>query len=169
MRQLTFVLLTLICCGPSMTPSQHVRFDNRPAAGMPIEARRAFHGFGRRSISWRELVGGKIGGFTVRYYDKTVWKSEESVSSFLRNLFDEKESVNVWSNEMSSRPLGVPDLECRVNFTPEEYRRTAANQKTFAGKGRLLVWDDLGCYLDCGGAWHFLDGLKQKGETTTEN
>jgi hypothetical protein len=144
-------------------------FDNRPGSGVPAEATAQ----GNRKptaqeealavkefpVKFHTLTAGTIKSVRIRYFNKETWSTEkearEYVAGFLGNKASEVFGFQVWS-----QTVGVPEIECIVEFT-EEYRKKLLADKKDCREGRLLIWNTESCFRDGTGRWYFVSAFDQ--------
>jgi hypothetical protein len=139
-------------------------FDNRPERGIPREAiaqegrklsaeeqARAAKG---DPFTFLKLTAGTIQSIRIRYFNKQTWASEQEarkyVAEFLRNKSSGVSTFQFWSEG-----VGLPEIECIVEFTAEHRKKLFAEHKG-CGEGRLLLWYTEACFRDATGAWWFV-------------
>jgi hypothetical protein len=143
-------------------------FDNRPEAGIPPEA---IAQVDRETARKRELAakgnGGKFHSLTagtiklvrIRYFNKKTWKSEKEASKYVAGFLGNKLS-EVYGFQIWSQSVGVPEIECIVEFT-DEHRKNLIAQKKACREGRLLIWNTECCFRDATGTWYFVSAFDQ--------
>ncbi len=144
-------------------------FDNRPEAGIPEEAKAQEHRKATAQeealaakeypIKFRTLTAGTIKSIRIRYFNKKTWASEKDardyVAGFLSNKASEVFGFQVWSQS-----VGVPEIECFVEFT-DEHRKKLLAEKKGCREGRLLIWNTESCFRDATGRWYFVSAFDQ--------
>ncbi len=159
MKTLSILLIPLIvmCVAGAETPS--IIFDNRPEAGVPLEASfqepesddegdvRLFH----------EMTDGAIKTVRIRYFNKESWATEEMAKKYLSG-FLAHESQQVSDQQVSAKLVpSVPEIECIVEFTPEHHlAKLKPGERRRHHEGRLLIWYSEACYRDATGRWFFV-------------
>jgi uncharacterized protein (TIGR03067 family) len=144
--------------GPSIV------FDNRPEAGVPPEALAQMHA--KRPAkeeplpgqTWppklHEITAGTIRTVRIRYFNKDSWATEEQAREYVRGYLAHK-SLEAFGFQIWSQGVGVPEIECRVEFT-DEYREKLSNDQKPYWEGRLLIWNTESCFRDATGRWWFV-------------
>lgn len=168
--------LLLVCGAGGEAPE--IVFDHRPEAGVPREARAQMRA---GSPSREELTRlytiltaqeGKvpwpvrfhdtvstIKRVRIRYFNRETWKSEAEAREYVRSLLA-NQSSGVFSFQIWSQLVGVPEIECLVDFT-EEYRQQLRDRQQPCGTGRLLIWNTEACFRDATGRWWFVTVFDQ--------
>jgi hypothetical protein len=165
MKAMLFAL-SIVCPVNAGQPS--IVFDNRPEAGVPREAlaqklkltaQQELLAAKGSPVRFHALTDGTIKTVRIRYFNKETWKSEkevrEYVAGFLRNKFSAVFGFQIWS-----QVVGVPEIECIVEFTDEHRQRLRAAHKE-CREGRLLIWNTESCFRDAAGRWWFVDAFDQ--------
>ena len=110
-------------------------------------------------IKFRTLTAGTIKSIRIRYFNKKTWASEKDardyVAGFLSNKASEVFGFQVWSQS-----VGVPEIECFVEFT-DEHRKKLLAEKKGCREGRLLIWNTESCFRDATGRWYFVSAFDQ--------
>jgi hypothetical protein len=165
----TVGLIGGLSIGPISGEEPTIVFDNRPEAGIPAEAKAQEH---RKTTAQEEalaakeypvkfptLIAGTIKTVRIRYFNKETWASEKDardyVAGFLRNKASEVYGWQIWSQS-----VGVPEIECIVEFT-DEYRKKLLAEKKGCREGRLLIWNTECCFRDATGRWYFVSAFDQ--------
>ncbi len=154
------ILLPLILISTTYGAEPTFVFDNRPESGVPQEARarltnqenEQLHKKGRSNL--RELKEGNIRTVHIRYFNKETWKTEAQVIAYVRNYLADK-SLSGTDFQIWSQGVGVPEIECFIEFT-DEYRKKLREENKPCRTGRLLIWHTESCYRDATGSWWFV-------------
>ena len=137
------LLLTLSANGEE----PKIVFDNRPETGSPPEARDQKPD-PKISISappnFHALTSGTIRIVRIRYFDKEAWATEEDAGAYVAGFLSNKSS-KAYGAQIWAQSVGIPDIECIVEFTDE-----------VSLEGRLLIWGTVGCYRDTTGRWWYV-------------
>lgn len=151
-------------------------FDNRPEMGIPMEARAQMQagsltreelkklyailtisqeGEGEVQLPFRfhDTVS-TIKTVRIRYFNKKTWKSEKQAREYVRGFLANKSS-GVYSFQIWSQGVGVPEIECLVDFT-DEYRKKLRDEQKPCNTGRLLIWNTEACFRDATDRWWFV-------------
>ena len=136
-----------------------ITIDNRPAAGIPLEASSqqrpkspSLDGLG----TFRSVIDGTIKAVRMRYFNNETWATEKEAKDYLSNLLTH-ESLRVYDFEIwSLSPPGVPEIECIIEFGEEHLAEL--NERGIKGhrEGRLLIWHTEACFRDATGTWNFV-------------
>lgn len=139
-------------------------FDNRPERGVPEEAmtqqrRKATAeqealAAKEYPVNFHTLTAGTIKSVRIRYYNKETWASEKDVRAYVADLLGNKNS-GTYGFQIWSQSVGVPEIECFVEFTDEHRKKLFAERKG-CRDGRLLIWNTESCYRDATGRWYFV-------------
>lgn len=144
-------------------------FDNHPEMGIPSEASAQEHRKATAKeetlaakeypVKFHTLTEGTIKKVRIRYFNKDTWASEkdarEYVVGFLANEASGVSGFQIWS-----QGVGVPEIECIVEFTDEHRKKLLAERKG-CREGRLLIWHTESCYRDATGRWYFVYAFDQ--------
>lgn len=148
-------------------------FDNRPETGLPREAQAqtradspsreeltklyatltAQEGEVQWPVDFHDVTG-TIKTVRIRYFNKETWKGEKEARDYVRGFFTNKSS-KVYSFQIWSQGVGVPEIECLVDFT-DEYRKKLRDEGKPCDTGRLLIWNTEACFRDATGRWWFV-------------
>lgn len=148
-------------------------FDNRPEMGVPLEARAQTRvdseelkklyatltvqeGEGQWPYTFHNTVS-TIKTVRIRYFNKETWKSEKQAREYVRGFLANKSS-GLNSFQIWSQGVGVPEIECLVDFT-DEYRNKLRDEQKRCDTGRLLIWNTEACFRDATGRWWFVNGF----------
>jgi hypothetical protein len=144
-------------------------FDNRPEAEIPEEAKAQEH---RKATAQEEalaakeypvkfptLIAGTIKSVRIRYFNKETWASEKDARDYVAGFLGNKAS-EVYGWQIWSQSVGVPEIECIVEFT-DEYRKKLLAEKKGSREGRLLIWNTESCFRDATGTWYFVSAFDQ--------
>jgi hypothetical protein len=144
-------------------------FDNRPESGIPAEATAQGH---RKStapeealaakeypVKFHTLTAGTIKAVRIRYFNKETWASEKEARDYVAGFLGNK-ATDVFGYQVWSQTVGVPEIECVVEFT-EEYRKKLLADKKDCRDGRLLIWNTESCFRDATGRWYFVNAFDQ--------
>ncbi|QVL34254.1 hypothetical protein KIH39_10210 [Telmatocola sphagniphila] len=140
-------------------------FDNRPESGIPAEALQQPHKPSKATtekefpLKFPALTAGAIKSIRIRYYNKETWPNEKDAREYVRSFLGNKKS-EVFDFQIWSQGVGVPEIECYVEFT-EEYRKKLLGDKFSCRDGRLLLWNTEACYRDGTGRWYFVSAFDQ--------
>jgi hypothetical protein len=131
------ISVSLNAAEPSFT------FENRPESGIPPEAQnqQSDPATDKREIALPELLEGSLESVLVRYYSSD-WDSDDEIEAYLRRLFIDP-AIKGWSRQMWSHVVLEPEIECHLRFGK-------------FGRGRLLLWQSVGCIQDASGQWWFI-------------
>lgn len=163
--------LFLICVVGAEEPK--IVFDNRPESGVPHEARdqdrdatltreelkslyatlSAQETIDRWPIKFHNTVS-TIKTVRIRYFNKETWKTEKQAREYVRGFLANKSS-EVYTFQIWSQGVGVPEIDCLVDFT-DEYRKELIDKRKPIGTGRLLIWNTEVCFRDATGRWWFV-------------
>jgi hypothetical protein len=134
-------------------------FDNRPEWGAPKEAaaQEQWKAGPNDAQSLFALTGGTIKTVRVRYFNKNTWATEDQARDYVRGFLDHK-SLGISSHQVWSQGVGVPEIECIVEFT-EEHQRKLRELKLPCRDGRLLIWKTVSCFRDALGRWWFVNAF----------
>ena len=156
MNKLLLALL-LTCCGDGPEPA--IIVDDRPEAGVPPEAlaQKIDKAFGLPTF--HAMTQGTIKTVRIRYFNKKTWATEkqacEYVAGFLAHKSEEVFGFQVWS-----QGVGVPEIECFIDFTDEYKQKLRDEGKPCReGQGRLLIWQTESCFRDASGRWWFVSAF----------
>lgn len=144
-------------------------FDNRPESGIPAEAKAQEH---RKATAQEEalaakeypvkfptLIAGTIKSVRIRYFNNEIWASEKDARDYVAGFLGNKASA-VFGFQIWSQTVGVPEIECFVEFT-DEYRKKLLAEKKECREGRLLIWNTESCFRDATGRWYFVSAFDQ--------
>lgn len=127
--------------------------DHRPEEGVPSEALAQAKERGEMDVQdWHTMTDGIIKSVRIRYYNKETWSTDDQVREYVAAFLACKKQ-SVYSYQVWSQGVGVPEIECLVEFT-DEHRR---NLKTRSHVGRLLIWHTESCFRDATGTWWFIN------------
>jgi hypothetical protein len=128
------LIFSLLLAPAADTPKPEIVFDNRPETGIPSEARNQKPPkLKDPPKSLDALTTGEIKTVRVRYFDKKTWKTEDLAGTYVAGLFESK-GVEIYESQVWSQGVGVPEMECIIEYTKERQRNG-----TYSGEGRLLV------------------------------
>lgn len=144
-------------------------FDNRPESGIPLEAKAQVD----RKLTAREkelaakadgikfhaLTAGTIKRVRIRYFNKETWKSDKEASKYVAGFLG-NQSSGVFGFQIWSQDVGVPEIECIVEFTDEHREKLVAQNKP-CREGRLLIWNTEVCFRDATGRWYYVTAFDQ--------
>lgn len=138
-------------------------FDNRPESGVPREALDQKLKLSAQEESlvaggFHALTDGTIKTVRTRYFNKETWKSDKEAAAYVAGFLDH-ESLGVWGFQVWSQSVGVPEIECIVEFTDEYRDKLVAEKKDFRPEGRLLIWNTESCFRDATGRWWFVNAF----------
>ncbi len=147
--------LVLTCAVDGKEPS--IVVDDRPEAGVPPEAlaQKTDKAFGNGTF--QAMTQGTIKTVRIRYFNKRTWATEELAREYVAG-FLAHESQEVFDFQIWSQGVGVPEIECLVDFT-DEYREKLRNDKKPCREGRLLIWNTESCFRDATGRWWFVSAF----------
>ena len=134
-------------------------FDNRPEFGMPLEAERQQREQGVKpgtipfESDFQTLTKNTIKRVRIRYFDKSIWKTEAQAREYVAGLLTQK--AHAHSFPLWSEVLGEPQIECVVEFT-DEHRHKLLEEHKPCREGRLLLWQTESCFRDATGRWWFV-------------
>jgi hypothetical protein len=144
-------------------------FDNRPEAGIPLEAkaqadrkltaREKELAAKAKGIKFHTFTAGTIKLVRIRYFNKETWKSEKEASEYLAGVLANKSS-GVFGFQIWSQGVGVPEIECLVEFTDEHCKKLLAENEA-CQEGRLLIWHTEACFRDATGRWYYVNIFDQ--------
>lgn len=117
-------------------------FDNRPQTGIPPDARAQ----ARRNLTTQKeaptakdyplkfhtLTAETIKSVRIRYFNKKTWASEKEVREYVTGFFSNK-TTEVYGFPVWSQVVGVPEIECIVEYT-DEYRRSFSRTRKNVAK-----------------------------------
>jgi len=165
----TIGLIGGLSAGPASGEEPSIVFDNRPEAGIPEEAKAQEH---RKMTAQEEalaakeypvkfptLTAGTIKSVRIRYFNKETWASEKDARDYVAGFLGNKASA-VFGFQIWSQGVGVPEIECIVEFT-DEYRKKLRAEKKGCREGRLLIWNTESCFRDATGRWYFVSAFDQ--------
>jgi hypothetical protein len=153
----------LLCAAHGAEPV--IVFDNRPEAGVPREALAQMHASQPKEApspqEWPRtlhlLTDGTIQTVRIRYFNKETWATEEKARAYVAAFLAHR-SLNIFGFQIWSQAVGVPEIECVVDFT-DEYRKKLRDQQKPCQEGRLLIWNTEACFRDATGRWWFVDAF----------
>ena len=154
------IALALICGADSKEPT--IVVDNRPEAGVPPEAEaqkndKEFPEKGARTF--HAMTRGTIKTVRIRYFNKNIWPTEEQAREYVAGfLAHESRQQDVFGFQIWSQSVGVPEIECLVDFT-DDYREKLRNEHMPYREGRLLIWNTESCFRDATGRWWFVNAF----------
>ncbi|HVX15787.1 MAG TPA: hypothetical protein VHC22_31685 [Pirellulales bacterium] len=140
-------------------------FDNRPEMGVPAEAlaqmrerppQEAFPAKPRPQM-FHDLTEGTIKTVRIRYFNKDTWAADEAARDYVAG-FLANESLGVFGFQIWSQGVGVPEIECVIEFTDEHRKQLLEEQKPCL-EGRLLIWNTEACFRDATGRWWFVNAF----------
>ena len=154
------LLFVLILAPTAGGPEPSIVFDNRPPAGLPLGARtqKPFGRLDMRGKPFRALAGGTVKTVRVRYFNKETWATEEQARAYVAGFFAHP-SLEVYDFQVWSQGVGVPEVECVVEFTDahlRELRDAGEVRGPLLREGRLLLWNTEACFRDATGRWWFV-------------
>jgi hypothetical protein len=165
----TIGLIGGLSAGPVSGEEPSIVFDNRPEAGIPEEAKAQEHrkataqeeALAAREypVKFRTLTAGTIKSVRIRYFNKETWASEKDARDYVAGFLGNKAS-EVFGFQIWSQSVGVPEIECFVEFT-DEYRKKLVAEKKGCREGRLLIWNTESCFRDATGRWYFVSAFDQ--------
>lgn len=166
------LLLTCVIGGEELK----IVFDNRPEIGVPQEARDQDREAALTREEIKELyatltvqeikdrstaglldINNTIKRIRIRYYNKKTWKTEEEARDYVRSLLTNK-SAGLNYFQIWSQGVGMPEIECLVDFT-DEYRKKLIDKRKPYGTGRLLIWNTEVCFRDATSRWWFVNAF----------
>lgn len=156
MKTMLFTLLfTVSASGVDFS----VVFDNHPPAGIPLEAQeQQSHHLGpiapKSSETLSDLVGDSIKTIRIRYFSQETWTNQQQVTEYVRGLLKD-DRTRVFNIQIWSEGVGVPEIECYIDFTNKEREKLLQERKPYH-EGELLVWQTEACYRDPSGKWWFV-------------
>lgn len=159
-------LLALIPVVAAQADEPTIRFDNRPEAGIPMEARRqekdlpAAVDLPANATSLptlHTLTDGNIKSVRIRYYNKDVWTTEEQAQAYVRSYLAAK-TTELYGFQVWSQSVGIPEIECFIEYT-DEYRSKRREQNKPCESGRLLLWNTESCFRDASGRWWYVSAF----------
>jgi len=116
--------------------------DYRPTIGIPAEARlqkrngeedRDYGPLAKHFEHTVEVV-------SVRHHSN-IWTNQAHASNYLAGLLVNHQT-SVYTYQVWSQPVGLPDIECTLTFTNGH-------------AGRLLIWESAICFRDQSNRWWF--------------
>lgn len=151
-----FLLFTISAYGGEFS----IVFDNRPESGIPLEAekqeRLVTNIVAGGNMKLSDLVGDSIQTVRVRYFSTNSWASETQVKGYIAGLLTNKfascSNIQFWS-----QGVGVPQIECRIDFTYSHGDKLRLEERKRSYEGKLLVWNTEACFRDATGKWWFVD------------
>ena len=154
---------------PASSEEHKIVFDNRPEAGIPLEAtaqKDRKQTAEEKALAAKEypvklhtLTAGTIKLVRIRYFNKETWASENEARKYVAGFLGNKSS-EVYGFQVWSQSVGVPEIECIVEFTDEHKKKLAAQNKE-CREGRLLIWNTESCFRDATGRWYFVNAFDQ--------
>ena len=103
------------------------------------------------------LTADTIKTVRIRYYNKETWATEKQAREYVAGFLAHG-SLDVFDFQIWSQGVGVPEIECIVEFTDEYRKKLLAEQKPFR-EGRLLIWNTESCFRDATGRWRFVNAF----------
>ncbi len=151
--------------------------DDRPESGVPREALdqaraesnlkdadlKEYHGklagrekelLHKNPITFHEITEGTIKKVRIRYFNKETWETEEEALEYVRGFLAHK-SLHGFNHQIWSQGVGVPEIECLVDFTDKHRRQLREEQKRYR-EGRLLIWKTESCFRSASGRWWYV-------------
>jgi len=104
-----------------------------------------------------DLTNGTIKSVRIRYFNKNVFATEHLARDYVRGFLAHK-SLPVFSNQIWSEMLDVPEFECFIEFT-DDYRKKLREEHKSCRDGRLLIWQTESCFRDATGRWWFVSAF----------
>ncbi len=159
-------LLALVPVVAARADEPTIRFDNRPEAGIPREARMQekdppaaddLPANATMLPTLHTLTDGKIKSVRIRYYNKDVWTTEEQAQAYVRSYLAAK-TTELYGFQIWSQSVGIPEIECFVEYT-DEYRNKRHEQNKHCIEGRLLLWNTESCFCDASGRWWYVSAF----------
>ncbi|QDV51767.1 hypothetical protein [Gimesia fumaroli] len=167
------MLLPLLLFCDVGTDIPEIVFDNRPESGVPREARdqdrtgsltreelkalyatlTAQETIDRWPIKFHNAMS-TIKRVRIRYFNKETWKTEKQAREYVRGFLANKSS-EVYSFQIWSQGVGIPEIDCLVDFT-DEYRKELIDKRKPISTGRLLIWNGEACFRDATSRWWFV-------------
>jgi hypothetical protein len=141
-------------------------FDNRPEAGIPSEAlaqklkltaQEKLLAAKEYPVKFHTLTAGTIKTVRICYFNKETWATEAQARAYVAGFLGNKSSA-VFGFQIWSQGVGVPEIECIVEFTDEHRKKLLAENKE-CREGRLLIWNTESCFRDANGRWFFVDAF----------
>jgi hypothetical protein len=138
---ITFIIILFLLLPASYASALEIAFQNKPEIGLPREAREQkcadAHSFG----SLHNTVADSVSHISIRYFSKT-WKDEQQIRLFIKALLADERTA-VYCYPAWAHILLEPSIEGVVYY--KNFRR-----------GKLLLWDFVGCLKDDQGQWLFV-------------
>jgi hypothetical protein len=159
---MTAVLIALALISGADGNAPTIVVDDRPEAGVPPEAEaqkndKEFPAGGARTF--HTLTKGTIKTVRIRYFNKKTWATEEQAREYVAGfLAHDSREQDVFGFQIWSESVGVPEIECLVDFT-DEYREKLRNEQKPCREGRLLIWTTESCFRDATGRWWFVNAF----------
>lgn len=152
-----FMLMGLISSGCLHAAPPQIEFDPRPEWGIPPEAHDQPMVKVEPGATLAKLFGNAIEKVQVRYVDAKVWPDadHQKVKAYLTSILASEHS-EYYSFQIWSQGVGVPEIECLIEFNLDYKKRLAAEKKGYRA-GRLLVWKTEACFRDGTGRWWFVN------------
>lgn len=147
---LAVCLATLILSAVSFDEMK-ITFDKKPDAGIPVAAQLQNNERLPKPLLWGEVFAGKFKSANIRYFDPNTWKTKKQVKQYLTG-FLKREDIQIFSRVPWAQGVGVPEIECSIEFT-DDYRKSTDGKFKY---GKLLIWKTVACFRDANGTWHFL-------------
>jgi len=139
-------------------------FDNRPEWGIPAEAlaqklklTAQEKLLAAKDVNFHTLFAGTIKTVRIRYFNKETWATEAQARAYVAGFLAHK-SLSVFGFQIWSQGVGVPEIECIVEFT-DAYRKKLLAENKPCREGRLLIWNTESCFRDATGRWLFVDAF----------
>ena len=151
MKCLLVVCLATLVLSSASIDEMKITFDKKPDAGIPVEAQLQNNKPLPKPLLWGEVFAGKFKSANIRYFDAETWKTQKEVKQYLTGYL-EREDTQVFSHAPWAQGVGVPEIECSIEFT-DDYRKSTDGKFRY---GKLLIWNTVACFRDADGTWHFL-------------
>lgn len=139
------ILVLLLLYSSALGEEPKFIYDPRPDWGLPAEARAAdLSTKGRKAppnATISSILTNSVMSITMRYYGD-LWKNPQEAQGYLRRLLSDQKN-HVESSVFWDQGEGVPDIECTLGFKN-------------GSRGKLLLWDWVGCFQDEDGNWCFV-------------
>lgn len=152
-------LMGLICSGSLRAAEPAIEFDPRPEWGIPPEAHDQPMVKVEPGTTLAKLFGNAIEKVQVRYVDAKVWPDadHQKVKAYLTSILASEHS-ECYSFQIWSQVVGMPEIECLIEFNQDYQKQLAAEKKSYR-TGRLLVWKTEACFRDGTGRWWFVSNF----------
>jgi hypothetical protein len=143
MRIKAIVILLSVWASCAFAEDVKYFYDPRPDWGIPREATgpNTWHKAPPHSTI-SSILGDSLQEVKIRYY-RECWKTEKDAEAYLSGLL-KSQNNHVEGGVFWDQAVLVPHIECTLVFKPG------------AARGKLLLWDWVGCFQDEHGTWWFV-------------